>query len=192
MKKILLVFTILFALTGCVPAVIVAGAAGSATLGGAVIYDKRPVKTMNQDHKSRSIAQYRIDHDSTLKGHSHISVSVFNNVALLVGQAQTPEIRDHAYQIVSKIANIKRIYNEIDIAPPTSTMQRANDSWITTKVRTAMVGTSGLRSTNLKIVTENGVVYLMGVVTHAQGDLAADVARRVSGVTKVVKVFEYE
>lgn len=179
-------------LSGCVPTAIVAGAATSASVGGAIIYDKRSFKTMNEDHQARGIAQYRLDHDPVFKGHSHITVAVFNNIALLLGQAQTPEIRDKATQVVTRIPHIKRVYNEINVGNPSSTLQQANDTWITTKVRTAMLSKSGLRSTNLKVVTENGVVYLMGYVTHSQAVLAVDVARRLSGVTKVVKVFEYE
>ncbi len=192
MKKLLLLLVLLCPLVGCVPAVLLASTTGAATVGGAVIYDKRSVTTMNQDHNARAIAQYRLDHDLTLKYHSHISVSVFNNAALLVGQAQTPEIRDRAYQIVSKVENVKRVYNQITVGPASSSLQRANDAWVTTKVRARMLGTSQLHSTNLKVVTENGVVYLMGVVTRYQADLATDAARRISGVTKVVKIFEYE
>lgn len=191
MKKVLFLILFIFPLVGCVPAVLVAGAAG-ATLGGAVIYDQRSYQTMNQDHNARSLAQYRLSNDSLLKGQSHISISVFNNVTLLVGQARTSEMRNRAYQIVSKIPNIRRIYNEITISTPTSAVRQANDSWITTKVRTVMLGTPGLRSSNLKVITENNVVYLMGIVTPKQAAMAADIARRISGVIKVIKVFEYE
>lgn len=191
MKKALFLILFIFPLVGCVPAILVAGAAG-ATFGGAVIYDQRSYKTMNQDHNARSLAQYRLSNDSLLKGKSHISISIFNNVALLVGQTNTPEMRNRAYQIVSKIPNIRRIYNEINISTPTSTIQQANDFWTTTKVRTLMLGKSGLRSSNLKVITQNNVVYLMGIVTPKQATMAADVARRISGVKKVIKVFEYE
>ena len=163
-----------------------------ATAGGAIIYDKRGFKTMNQDYNARAYAQRRLDNDPTLKGHSRLSVSVFNGIALLVGQAETSEIRDRAYQIVSGVSNIKRIYNEVTINKPASALQRTNDSWITTKVKAAMLAKAGLHSTNLKVITENGVVYLMGYVTRKQAALATDAARRISGVEKVVKVFEYD
>ncbi|AKQ33221.1 BON domain-containing protein [Candidatus Coxiella mudrowiae] len=191
MKKIIMLLTLVFPLVGCVSAVLVAGAAG-ATLGGAVIYDQRTYRTMNQDHNARSIIQYRLDNDPLLKGQSHITISVFNNVALLVGQAKTPEICDRAYQIVEKASHIRRTYNEITIGAPLSPVQQAADSWITSKVRTAMLGKAGLHSSNLKVVTENKVVYLMGMVSPKQAAMAADVARRISGVEKVLKVFEYE
>lgn len=191
MKKIIILLMLVFPLVGCVSAVLVAGAAG-ATLGGAVIYDQRTYRTMDQDHNARSIIQYRLDNDPLLKGQSHITISVFNNVALLVGQAKTPKICDRAYQIVEKASHIRRTYNEITIGAPLSPVQQAADSWITSKVRTAMLGKAGLHSSNLKVVTENKVVYLMGMVSPKQAAMAADVARRISGVEKVLKVFEYE
>ncbi|QTS84168.1 BON domain-containing protein [Coxiella endosymbiont of Amblyomma nuttalli] len=192
MKKLLFLVLFIFPLVGCVPAaILVAGAAG-ATLGGAVIYDQRNYQTMKQDYNAYSLAQYQLSNDSLLKGQSHISISVFNNIALLVGEVKTPEMRDYAYQIVSKIPNIRRIYNEININIPTSAIQQANDAWITTKARVLILGTPGLRSSNLKVITQNNVVYLMGIVTPKQAAMVADVARRISGVTKVIKVFEYE
>lgn len=178
-------------LISCVPAVIIAGAAG-ATLGGAVIYDQRSYKIMNQDHNARAIIQAQIDQDSQLRGQSHISVSVFNNIASLVGQAETVELRDRAYQITLKMPYIRRIYNEITIGTPLSALQRANDFWITTKVKTAMLRKSGLRSSNLKVVTEDKIVYLIGVSSPRQAAIAAEIVRRISGVKKVVKVFEYD
>ena len=193
-KKIIILITLvmlIFPLVGCLPTVVVAGAAGAA-LGGAVIYDQRTYRTMNQDYNARSITQYRLDNCPLLKVQSHITISVFNNVALLVGQAKTLKIRDRAYQIVEKAPHIRRIYNEITIGFPLSLVQQAADSWITTKVRTAMLGRAGLHSSNFKVVTENRVVYLLGIVSPRQGAMAADVARRISGVEKVVKVFEYE
>lgn len=178
-------------LISCVPAAVIAGAAG-ATIGSAVIYDQRSYKTMNQDHNARAIIQTQIDQDSQLKGQSHISVSVFNNIASLVGQAKTAKLRDRAYQITVKVPCIRRIYNEITIGTPISALQRVNDFWITTKVRTAMLGKSGLRSSNLKVITENKIVYLIGVSSPRQSAVAAEIARRISGVKKVVKVFEYD
>lgn len=191
MKKLLFLILLIFPLVGCVPAILVIGAAGAA-LGGAVVYDQRSYQTMNQDHNARSMAQYRLSSNSLLKGKSHISISVFNNIALLLGQVGTPEMRNCAYQIVSKIPNIRRIYNEISIGTRASAIRQANDFWITTKVRTLMLGKYGLRSSNLKVITQNNAVYLMGIVTPKQASMAADVARQISGVTKVIKVFEYK
>lgn len=196
-KKLIVLITLItliLPLVGCIPTsiVLVAASTAGATLGGAVIYDQRTYRTMHQDHNARSTIQYFLDHCSPLKAQSHITVSVFNNVALLVGQAKIPEIRDRAYQIVEKAPNIRRIYNEITIGFPLSPVQQVADSWITTKARIAMLGKAGLHSSNFKVVTENRVIYLLGIVSPRQAAMAADVARQTSGVEKVIEVFEYE
>lgn len=189
MKKILsLVVLALFCLNGCVPAILVAV---GATAGGAIVYDKRSFSTMKSDQHATHVAQYWIDSDQELKGHSHISVSVFNHVALLAGQAQTEQLRERAYKIMKKVDGVKRIYNAITISGSTSELQRASDTWITGKVKSVLLATPGLKSNDLKIVTENGVVYLMGSISRQQADVATKAARHVSGVTKVVKIFEY-
>ena len=174
-------------LSGCVPAALLVGA----TAGGAIVYDKRPLKEMNADHRAKQIADYRLEHDRLINSKCHISVSTYYGIMLLVGQAPTPELKQQAYNLVKNIPNVSRIYNEITIAPPSLVGQRTRDAWITSKARSKMLLQSGLRSTDIKVVTENGVVYLMGRVSHQQANLASNVVRRISGVTKVVKVFEY-
>lgn len=186
-KKALILLALLMPLSGCIPIALVVGA----TAGGAVLYNQRSLKTQLQDRDAAQRAQDYINEDPELKNRSHISVAVYNHVALMVGQAQTPTLRDRAYQLVQREKNISRIYNEVQIAGATSLLQRSNDGWITTKVKTAMVAERGLKSSDIKIVTENGVVYLMGLVSQQQAKLATNVARRVAGVRKVVKVFQY-
>jgi osmotically-inducible protein OsmY len=178
-----------FGLSACVPVVLVTA---GATAGGAIVYDKRSLKTMAEDRDTVSKLLKQINDDPQLKSQTHITVSMFNDIMLLTGQAQTEELRNRTYQIASGMPNVKLIYNEIAIGAPTSTSTQTHDTWITTKVKSAMLAEKGLRSTQIKVVTENSAVYLMGVTTHKQADLAADVASKGEGVTKVVKIFEYE
>lgn len=178
---------LLLSLSGCIPAALVVGA----TAGGAVVYDKRDVATIRSDQHAANTAQYWIDTDPQLKGRSHIGVSVFNEVGLLVGQAQTPELRDRAYELMQKAQGTRRIYNAITIAAPLSEMHRASDSWVTSKVKTILLAKPGLQSNDIKVVTEDGVVYLLGSIAKDQADIATDAVRHVDGVTRVVKVFEY-
>lgn len=187
MKKLVIFLCFPLFLSGCIPAALVIGA----TVGGAVIYDKRSMRTIVQDKDAASRAISYINAAPTLKKNTHIIVAVFNHIMLLAGQTQTPEQRETAYQLASKVRNISRVYNEITIGKTTSLWRRSKDTWITTKIKSEMLTKKGLQSTQIKVVTENGVVYLLGVITHKQANLAADVARRVSGVSKVVKVFEY-
>jgi len=184
--KITLAFLAFTTLSGCVPAAFVAGAAAS----GVIVADNRSFKTMTIDKETTLKAQVKINTDAELKS-AHIGVAMFNHIALLVGQAQTPEQSQKAYDIVNQQPNIKRIYNEITIGSVTSQEQRAKDVWITTKVRTRMLAEKGLHSAQTKVVTENNIVYLLGLVTHSQGNLAALVASDVAGVQKVVTLFEY-
>jgi osmotically-inducible protein OsmY len=93
--------------------------------------------------------------------------------------------------LAHSVADVKRIYNEITIQGPTSSLTRTSDAWITTKIKSQMLATDDLQSGTIKVLTENGAVYLMGVVTHDQADMSVDIARQVSGVQKVVKIFQY-
>ncbi len=174
-------------LSACVPAVFVAGA----TAGGALVYDQRDAKTQLRDRDIAQIAHNRLSSARSLKG-AHIEVAVYNGVVLLVGQVTAPEQRDQAYQLVSSIPPVSRVYNEVTVSDTTNFFDKANDDYTTTKVKTALLAEKGLKSTDIKVVTESGVVYLMGLVTPAEGEKAASVASRIKGVTKVVKVFQYQ
>jgi osmotically-inducible protein OsmY len=180
---------ILFLSSGCVPIII---AAVGATAGGAIIYDKRSsgVILQDQDITNRALAQ--LNADPVLKNSARVSVATFNHVVLLVGQAQSDELRERAYDDVRVLKGIKRVYNQIEVSPILTTWDQSGDAWITSKVKTAMLAKPGLSSSQIKVVTENKVVYLMGLVTPNQARLATDAARNVSGVKKVVQVFEFE
>lgn len=188
MKKLLLLVALFSTtLSGCLPAAFVAGA----TAGGAVIADRRSFKTIVQDKKITCQSLIQLNSDPDLKKQSHISVATFNRVVLLVGEAQTPTARGRAYELVKTVPNIRRITNEIIIGEPVCAKEISADVWMTTKVKAAMLAEKGLSSTQIKVITEDFVVYLMGLVTHHQADLAVDVARTVTGVKKVVTLFEY-
>lgn len=185
-QKIIGMVVLISCLSGCIPAALVVGA----TAGGAVIYDKRSMETIGQDQESSAQAGELIAQSPDLKTGTHIAISTFDHVLLLVGQTTTEAQRDTAYQLVSNVKNVSRVYNEITVQPPTSSWQRSHDAWITTKIKTEMLTKGGLHSTQIKVITENSVVYLMGVLSERQANSAIDVARHVDGVRKVVKVFE--
>ncbi len=175
-----------FLLAGCIPAVFLAGATA-----GTVVYDKRSMKTMVEDKDASNTALRAVNSEMSLRS-SRIVIATFNQVMLMAGQTPTEALRSKAYSLVSGVPNVKRIYNEVTIQEPISLRTKSNDTWITTKVKSAVLTEKGLNSSQIKVVTENSVVYLMGVLTHKQADSAAEVASRVSGVQKVVKIFEYE
>jgi osmotically-inducible protein OsmY len=123
---------------------------------------------------------------------AHIDAVSYNGVLLLIGQVESEALKARATEIASQAsAKIKRIHNEMEVSGKTSLVSRTNDTWITTKVRTRMMTNRDVPSDQIKIVVENGTVYLMGLISEMEGDNAANVARNVSGVSRVVKVFEY-
>jgi osmotically-inducible protein OsmY len=186
MKKILMIFLVTLMLYGCVPAAFVAG-----TAAGVVIYDHRSAKTMVFDRNITFAIQHKFDNDQELREKAHLSVASFNHIVLLLGQVSEAGLRSKAEAMVKADSKVKMIYNEITIEKPISGMSCINDAWITAKVKTVLLAAPGLSSSNLKVVTENKVVYLMGLTTRTQAKLAADKTRAVAGVQKVVKLFEY-
>lgn len=170
-------------LTSCVVAVVASGVAG-------MVYDRRSVTTLEADARLFHVIHKGVVTDPQF-GNSRVLVTSFNRVVLLVGQTPAASLRVVAERVAQNAPGVRRVYNELTIQPPISLQQRTKDSWITSQVRSNMLTKSGLESGSIRIVTENAVVYLMGVVTADQASLAVDVARRVNGVRKVVKIFQY-
>lgn len=175
-------------LGGCIPVAFIAGAGAT----GAFIYEKRGLNTMIKDRDMANAALHRIENDTELRKKTHITIAAFNHMMLMAGQAPTEQLRARAYRLVSTTPDLKRIYNVVTIEPPLSKAEIAKDSWITTRVKSALVAQKGINANHIKVVTEDKVVYLLGIVTRKQADIAADAASLVPGVSRVVKLFEYE
>ncbi len=171
-------------LGGCVLGVMAGAAAGL------VVYDKRSVVMIERDARI-----FHVVHTAIVTGpkfrNSHIGVTSFNQVVLLVGQIPTASLREVAEKIAKTTPNVRRVYNEITIGAPISLADQSRDTWITGEVRAKLLRKKGLESGSIRVVTDNAVVYLMGIATPEQGGLAVDVAREVKGVRKVVKAFQY-
>lgn len=187
-SKIAAIIALAGSLQGCI--FVVGAAAGAA--GIAAVYDHNKVADTIEDTSTTNTIYRKIVANSHLRQECHIDVVVYNKVVLLAGQAPKAEWRDEAERIASSTPNVTRVCNQITIQGPTSSLTRTSDSWITTKIKSQMLANEDLKSKNIKVETENGVVYLMGIVTREQGALAADVAREVTGVQRVVKMFQYK
>lgn len=186
-KKIFVIFCFSLTLQACV--FVVGAAAGAAAI--AIVYDHRTISKALTDAKIANKISERIRFEPMLRDESHIEVSVFNRVVLLTGETPNPAWRAQADEIARSVKGTARIYNQILIQGPASALTKTSDSWITTKIRSEMLTTSELKSSSIKVVTSNGVVYLMGVLSRQQADIAVDIAREVSGVQKVIKIFQY-
>lgn len=181
--KIMALFLSSMLLSACVVAVVAGAAAG-------MVYDRRSVSALEADARLFHVIHTAIVTDPQFK-HSRILVTSFNRVVLLVGQTPTASLRVVAEKIAHKAPGIRRVYDEVSVDYPIPLKQRTKDSWITSQVRSNMLTKKGLESGSIRVVTENATVYLMGIVTAEQAALAVDVARRINGVKKVVKIFQY-
>lgn len=164
-------------------------------LSGCSIYSQNPsVRTPGviiDDNAIEGVVERQIRaSDSGYKG-SHIVVTAYNGLVLLSGQVATEALRSSASDVAQGLKRVRKVHNELTVGGPTSTMARANDGWITTKVKTRLIANKKALGRKIKVQTENGVVYLLGLVTREQADTAVAVAGNVYGVQKIVKVFEY-
>lgn len=167
--------------------------AGVAAGGAAIAYvrDHRPISDSLQDVKTANAIANKIHRSAILKKECHIEVTVFNQVVLLTGQCPNPIWRQQAEDIARSVPDTGRVYNQITIQGPTSSLTRTSDAWITTKIRSQMLAEEDLKTSSIKVVTEDGTVYLMGIVKREQANIAVDIARQVDGVQKVIKIFQY-
>lgn len=182
MKK-WLVLGVCLSLGGCVAAV-VAGAAGM------VVYDRRSLSMIEHDARIFYQINTPIAHDLKFRD-SHIVVTSFNEVVLLAGQTNAASLKMAAEKIAESAPHVRRVYDEITIGNVSTLIQRSHDTWITGEIRSQMLTKKGLESGSIRVVTENGTVFLMGIVTTEQANLAVEVARGVEGVHRVVKIFQY-
>lgn len=173
-------------LQGCVPVIV-----GGAAAGAAAAHDRRTLGAIIDDENVELKAAAKIGLDDAIKKQVHVNVTSMNGIVLLTGEAQTPEARDQVLEHVRSINGVRRITNELRIAEPSSFGSRSKDSLITSAVKSRFLVTRHLDPTRVKVITETGVVYLLGLVSRAEGDLAAEQAATIEGVTGVVKVFEY-
>ncbi|HEU5281651.1 MAG TPA: BON domain-containing protein [Gammaproteobacteria bacterium] len=188
MKRILSLLLIACSLQGCI--FVVGAAIGAAAAAG--VYDHRTVEYTMRDVKTSNAIVEKIRANQAMRDNCHIEVTVFNGIVLLSGQTPSDAWRQQAEGYAQNTPNVDKVYNQLTIEGPTSSLTRASDSWITTKVRSLMLANQDLKSSSIKVVTENGVVYLMGIVSQNQANIAIDIARQVSGVQKVVKIFQYD
>ena len=121
---------------------------------------------------------------------AHISVVAYNGYVLVAGQVQSDELKQKATAVIREIRDVRRIYNELDIAAPSSGITRTSDTWITAKVKSYLIGSTQTEGTRVKVLTENGVVYLMGLATQAEAERISEKAASLGGVQRVVKLFE--
>jgi osmotically-inducible protein OsmY len=173
------------ALTGCVPALVVAGAAGT-TL---VATDRRSVGAQADDEA----IELKISNNvNTRYGDKvHVNTISYNGIVLLCGEVPDQETWSSIGGMARSTDRVRAVHNELAVGPLTPLSSRTNDTYITSKVKSRFVEANKFSATHVKVVTERGTVYLMGIVRHEEGDAAGQIASTTSGVVRVVKLFEY-
>ena len=182
---LLLVLSVCTQLVACIPTLV----AGTAT-GASVAIDRLSTGVIIDDQT----IELGVTHElakTAFWGKSHIVAVSYNNQVLLIGQVPNPAAIQQASQISSRINGVRKVFNQLHVGEPSSFGTRTNDTYLTSKVRSGLLTKDSLKSHAIKVVTEESTVYLMGIVTQQEANLATDVARHVSGVKHVVRVFEY-
>ncbi len=182
----LLIAAVLAALQlgACAPLVI-----GGAMVGGTLMYvDRRSTGAQVEDQAIELKASRRVG--ELLGDRGHVNATSYNRTVLLTGEVPTEADRTAVEQAVQQIDNVRSTVNELAVGFPSSISSRSNDSFLTTKVKATFVDAKDLQANAIKVLTERGNVYLMGRVTEREANRASDLARSVSGVLKVVRVFE--
>ena len=170
---------------GCAPLVI----GGAAATGVSVAEDRRTFGTMTEDEGIELKASSRIS--DSVKGNTHINVTSYNRTVLLTGEVPGAKEKEQAERIARAVENVRAVYNELAISGVTSLSTRTNDSVITSKVKARFLDSQKFSPLHVKVITENSVVYLLGLVKRQEATDATEVARTTSGVTRVVRLFEY-
>ena len=176
---------ILAQLQGCV-GVIAAGGAGAAMAA-----DRRSAGTIVDDEAIELKTANAIFAQDDLGKKAHINITSYDYVVLLTGETPTGEMRARAVNIARHIDKVRKVYNQIVVAQPTTVKSRSTDSWITAQIKAKLLTNKEVSTANVKVVTEDRTVYLLGLVKHAEAKAATEVARHVDGVARVIVLFEY-
>ena len=178
-------------LQGCA-AVLGTGAVGAASVAGvATATDRRSAGAVVDDEVIELKAIAALRRNTDIAPASHVNATSYNGILLLTGETLNQEVRGRITKLVEKIDKVRRVQNELTIAAPSSMLSRSSDAIITAKIKTALGRHSFEIAARTKVVTENGVVYLLGLARRGEADVATGIARKIGGVQRVVKLFEY-
>jgi len=170
-------------LAGCLGAAVV----GVGT-GALIITDRRVPENYLADEGIEIRASNRIGENFGSK--VHVDVTSYNRMVLIAGEVPDADTRAAVEKVVAGVPNVKSIVNELQVSGPTSLPARSNDAYITSKVKARFIDANKFSANHVKVMTEAGTVYLMGLVTQREADDAVEIARTTGGVLKVVRVFE--
>ena len=189
LRSVLLGLSLPILLQGCAAVVV-----GGVTIGVAAVHDRRGASTVANDRLIGVDARDALHSEGGPGRGNHIKFTSHNGLVLLAGEVRSAEDRRRAEEIVAEIDGVRRVVNELEIGEPSSAYTRSRDSVLTGQVKTALTGLKGIEGFNanrIKVFSVRQIVYLMGLVSREEADIAAERVSRVRGVAEVIKVFEY-
>lgn len=167
------------------------GCVNVATTGASAFYNHRSIqKSLNDQMTTLHVYQAMNNRTDDFKG-VNVSVTTYNREVLLAGQVRHEWQRSRLNELVKSMADVEHVYNLVTVSNPSSALTRISDAWLTAKVKAKLIASTDVDATQIKVMTENGTVYLMGVLQPDEAQAAVDVARTTDGVQEVVKVFSY-
>ncbi|HEX9803476.1 MAG TPA: BON domain-containing protein [Gammaproteobacteria bacterium] len=178
----------LLLLNGCAAPLILGGAAAT---GIAVAKDRRTAGTMLDDERIELNVLNEVAREEELSRGSHLNVTSYNGIVLLSGEVETEAMGRRIAELAGKVAKVREVKNALRIGPPSSAGERSRDTVITTRVKSRLVSDKAVDGTSIKVISEHGTVYLMGLVSRDEAASAVEVTRNTNGVQRIVKVFEY-
>ncbi len=174
------------ALQSCAVATVVA-----VTAGATMVADRRTFSKQIDDQSIEFSAHNELAKQKALSKNTNLHVVSMNGTVLIVGQAPNTYLRDLAIKTIEDVSNIVVIHNQIRISSTTAVTTQSNDIWLTSRVKAALLANSDVNAKDIKVVTENSEVFLLGLVTKAEADIVIEITRNINGVSRVFKAFEY-
>lgn len=173
-------------LNGCAVATVAA-----VTAGATMVADRRTFSKQIDDQTIEFSAHSKLRKEKALNKNTNLQVVSYNGTVLIVGQAPNTYLKELAIKSIQDIDNIVAIHNQIRIGSNSGASTKTTDAWITSRVKSALLANDDVSATDIKVVTENAEVFLLGIVTQTESDVAVDIARNINGVSRVFKAFEF-
>jgi osmotically-inducible protein OsmY len=186
LKFSLLLLLPLLVLQGCATAIVT----GAAT-GVSIAHDRRSAGAVIDDQGIEFKASFALFNNKEIYDQSHINITSYNGSVLITGETPSEDLKQKVSAEIKAIDNVRRIHNELFISAPSALPSRSSDTWITSKIKAKLTTAEGIDPFYVKVVTEHGIVYLMGILSHSESDKVESVVTQAAGVQRVIKIFEY-
>jgi len=185
-SKLVSILIFAAAIQGCAVATVVA-----ITAGATMATDRRSFGNQIDDQSIEFSAYNNLAKQKALADNTNLHIVSVNGSILIVGQAANTYLRDLAVKTITHVKGVNQVHNQIRIGSNTSITTQTNDIWLTSKVKSALFASNEVNAKDIKVVTENGEVFLLGLVSKKEAESAIDITRNISGVSRVFKAFEY-